>query len=111
MYERSAPSTSALLAGFIVWLARNGSHRHPEPGRRRRYVLQIDRFLNWQRHQRDHQRPCDLDTYRALLREQGRAPSQVAEAERAIELLGSYLRCAPDRATATDRPGASDSIV
>jgi hypothetical protein len=97
MYEQTAPSSSALVAGFIVWLSRNGSHRHLEPGQRRRYALQIDRFLDWQRHQRDRQRPCDLDAYRTVLREQGRAPSQIADAERAIELLGHYLRGAPDR--------------
>ncbi|HEY1969803.1 MAG TPA: hypothetical protein VGH89_17750 [Pseudonocardia sp.] len=96
MQAQPTCTKDAVVAGFIVWLARNGSHHHLDPSRRQRCTTIIGQFLDWQRHQRDHRRPCDAEAYRALLRKQGRGPFQIAETERAIALLGYYLRCAPD---------------
>jgi hypothetical protein len=96
MQAQPTGTKDAVVAGFIVWLARNGSQHHLDSDCRQRCTAIIGQLLDWQRHQRDHQQPCGFEAYRALLLEQGRPPFQIAEAERAINLLGHYLRCAPD---------------
>jgi hypothetical protein len=86
--EQPSISTGAVVAGFIVWLARQGI----DPDKRRRCPAIIEQFLRWQHQQRDQQQPGGFDTYCGLLAQQGATAAQIAEAEHACQLLERYLR-------------------
>jgi hypothetical protein len=79
--EQPSISTGAVVAGFIVWLARQGI----DPDKRRRCPAIIEQFLRWQHQQRDQQQPGGFDTYRGTA-------AQITEAEQACQLLERHLR-------------------
>ena len=81
------PSVEATVAGFIVWLA----HQHSPLTRRRRSADAVERFLRWQRDQRERGASHVEDAYYAQLQRSGASLAQIVQARTAIDLLRRYL--------------------
>jgi hypothetical protein len=92
--RQSVPTTShpgsveASMAGFIVWLARH----HTSPTQRGRYADAMERFLRWQRDQREHHASYSEDDYYAHMQRNGSNVAHVVQVRSAIELFRRYLR-------------------
>jgi len=78
------------MAGFIVWLSR----QHSPLTQRRRCADAVERFLRWQRDQREHDAGHLEDDYYAYLQRCGSNVAQVVQVRTAIELFRRYLRTA-----------------
>jgi len=76
------------MASFIVWLARQ---REPLPVPTQ-CPSEVERFLRWQRAQRE--RDCDsrVDTYLSERRDGGASDGEIAVTSEAIERFQRYLR-------------------
>jgi hypothetical protein len=92
--DRLSSPIEEIVAGFIVWLA----YQRPGPDRRLRCPVMVERFLRWQRQQREHQQPSCLDDYIAQLRRHGASGIQVTQVEQAVQLLERYLQPGIDSA-------------
>jgi hypothetical protein len=81
-------SVEAIMAGFIVWLA----HHHSPLVQRGRYSDAVERFLRWQRNQREHHASHLEDDYYAHMQRSGSNVAHVVQVRAAIDLLRRYLR-------------------
>jgi hypothetical protein len=81
-------SVEASMAGFIVWLARH----HTSSTQRGRYAEAVERFLRWQRDQREHHASYSEDDYYAHMQRCGSNVAHVVQVRAAIELFRRYLR-------------------
>ena len=87
-------SIEAKVAGFIVWLAREG--RKVEKKDREPCVGHADRFLYWCAGRQVEVTTADEDTYLAELSRRSEPEALVAEARTAIALLRQYLASVAD---------------
>lgn len=82
-------SVEAKVAGFIVWLAREG--RRVEKKDREPCVGHADRFLYWCAGRQVEGTAADQDAYLAELSRGRESEASVGEARTAIALLRQYL--------------------
>jgi hypothetical protein len=75
-------SVEASMAGFIVWLARH----HWSLTQRGRYAEVVERFLRWQRDQREHHASHSEDDYYAHMQRSASNAAHVFQVRAAIEL-------------------------
>lgn len=81
-------TVATVIAGFIVWLARQGL----EPDYRHRCAVTAQRFLSWQERRRDQNLPTPLDAYCFELEAEEVAAGQLAEIRAIVGELADYLR-------------------
>jgi len=75
------------MASFIVWLARQ---RESLPVRAQ-CPSEVERFLRWQRAQREWDRDSRVDTYLSDRRARGASDGEIAVTSEAIERFQRYL--------------------
>jgi hypothetical protein len=83
-------SLDAMIAGFIVWLARQ---RAPLPGRSH-CPNTVERFLRWQHLQRERGADHTEDAYCAELRRAGASSAEITPIRASIEQFRRYLQAA-----------------
>lgn len=81
-------SLDAMIAGFIVWLARQ---RAPLPGRSH-CPNTVERFLRWQHLQRERGADHTEDAYCAELRGAGASHAEIAPIRASIAQFRRYLQ-------------------